>query len=66
MDQLSVPLEKTFRVTFKPLEWKPQLVRADRAEDRGEHLVFLTTEGLLAGLFLRELVVSWSEIRRRV
>jgi hypothetical protein len=57
--------EKIFLVTFKPSEWKTQLVKADRVEVEGEHLAFLTAEGQLAALYLREIVESWSELQVR-
>jgi hypothetical protein len=60
-----MPLDKTFLVTFKPPQWKTQLVRADRAEIHGEHLAFVTPQGRLAALFVREIVESWSEVQGR-
>jgi hypothetical protein len=37
-------------------------VRAATVEIHDDHLVFLTAEGMLAALFLFEIVESWSEI----
>ncbi len=39
-----------------------QHVRANKVEVHGNHLVFLTAEGKLAGVFLLDLVESWNEI----
>jgi hypothetical protein len=37
-------------------------VRAIKVEVHGNHLVFLTEKGKLAGVFLLDLVESWNEI----
>jgi hypothetical protein len=39
-----------------------QHVRAATVEVHGNHLVFLTEKGKLAGVFLLDLVESWNEI----
>jgi hypothetical protein len=39
-----------------------QRVKADTVEIHGNHLVFLTEKGKLAGAFLLDLVESWNEI----
>jgi hypothetical protein len=39
-----------------------QHVRATTVEVHGNHLVFLTEKGKLAGAFLLDLVESWNEI----
>jgi hypothetical protein len=39
-----------------------QHVRADTVEIHGNHLVFLTEKGKLAGAFLLDLVESWNEV----
>ena len=39
-----------------------QQVRAATIEVHGQHLVFLTAKGKLAGVFLLDLVESWRQI----
>jgi hypothetical protein len=53
---------KTFRVLLKPPSGAIQHLVAVSAEIRGEHLVFLNSEGKLAALFLMETVERWNEI----
>jgi hypothetical protein len=54
--------DKTYVVRFKESGVGPQLVRAERVEIHGEHLVFLRSDGRLSALFLFEIVKYWSEI----
>ena len=53
---------KTFRVLLKPPSGAIQHLVALNVEIRGEHLVFLNSEGKLAALFLIQTVESWREI----
>jgi hypothetical protein len=55
-------MDKTYLVQFKAPETSTQPVVATSAEVHGEHLVFLNSRGELAGLFLFEIVESWTEI----
>jgi len=54
--------DKTYIVQFKVPAIMVQTVKAVRAEMQGDHLVFIDSQGRLAGLFLMELVESWSEL----
>jgi hypothetical protein len=54
--------DKTYLVRFKPPEISTQVVVAEAAQIYGEHLVFLTSKGELAALFLLEIVEDWSEL----
>jgi hypothetical protein len=54
---------KGYLVRFKGADLPPELVIAETVELRGEHLVFLSTDGSLAALFLLETVESWSEVK---
>jgi hypothetical protein len=58
-----MPPEKTSLVTFKPTLWKTQLMKADRAWIRGDHLALVTQQGRLAALFVKEMVESWNEVQ---
>jgi hypothetical protein len=51
--------DKTYLVRIKPPCWAFQRVVAVSAEIHGDHLVFLTSEGTLAALFMTEIVESW-------
>jgi hypothetical protein len=55
-------LDKTYLIRFKPSDLSPHVVIAANAEIHGEHLVFLRSDGSLAGLFVLEVVKSWSEV----
>ena len=56
--------DKTFLIRFKLATYlSPRPVLAERAEIRGEHLVFLSSAGKLAALFLLEVVEGWSEVK---
>jgi hypothetical protein len=55
-------MNRTFIVKFKPPELTLLTVAAERAEIQGDHLALLDSQGGLAGLFLMEVVESWSEI----
>jgi hypothetical protein len=52
--------EKTYLVRFRSPNVIFQHVVASSYEIRGSHLVFLTEEGNLAAVFLKELVRSWN------
>jgi hypothetical protein len=54
--------DKTYLVRFKPPEISTQVVVAEAAQIYREHLVFLTSKGELAALFLLEIVEDWSEL----
>jgi hypothetical protein len=54
--------DKTYLVRFKGTGLPTEIVTAANIEFHGEHLIFLTSEGALAALFLLEIVESWSEI----
>jgi hypothetical protein len=54
--------DRRFLVRFKPPEMDPQTVIAASYEIQGDHLVFWAGDGRLAGLFLMEVVESWSEL----
>jgi hypothetical protein len=53
--------EKAYLVRFKSPEIPAQPVIASGVGIQGEHLVFLNAKGVLAALFLFELVESWTE-----
>ena len=53
-------LNKTFLVRLR--SDARQHVRATKVEVHGNHLVFLTEKGKLAGVFLLDLVEGWNEI----
>jgi hypothetical protein len=53
-------IERTYLVALKPPNPPLQQVVAASVEVHGEHLVFLTTEGKLAALFLLDIVRSWN------
>jgi hypothetical protein len=55
--------DTTYLVRFKGADPPPQLVMAETIEFRGEHLVFIRSDGILAALFLLEIVESWSEAK---
>jgi hypothetical protein len=52
---------KTHLIRFKNRDLHAHLVIAANAENHGEHLVFIRSDGSLAALFLLEVVESWSE-----
>jgi hypothetical protein len=52
--------DQTYFVALRPPSRAVQQVSAATAEVRGNHLVFVDAKGSVAGLFLRELVESWS------
>jgi hypothetical protein len=54
--------DNTYLVRFKPAGISVQLVVAESAQIYDEHLVFLNSQGKVAGLFLLETVESWSEL----
>ena len=54
--------DKTYLVRLKVSSLALQQVTAARCEIQGEHVVFIDSRGRLAGLFLLELVESWSEV----
>jgi hypothetical protein len=54
--------DRGYLVRFKGGHPPPELVIAETIEFHGEHLVFLKSDGMLAALFLLEIVESWSEI----
>jgi hypothetical protein len=54
--------DKTFLVRVRVPSGALQHVRAATAEIHGDHLVFLSSDGKLAALFLLEIVESWNEI----
>jgi hypothetical protein len=54
--------DKTYKVSFKDSTIGPQLVRAERIEIHGEHLIFLRSDGELSALFLFEILKDWSEV----
>ena len=54
--------DKTYLVRLKVTSFALQQVTAARCEIQGEHVVFIDSRGRLAGLFLMELVESWSEV----
>ena len=53
-------IQKTYLVRLKPPSLAFQQVTASKAEIQGDHLVFVDSNGKLAGLFLLELVESWT------
>jgi hypothetical protein len=53
-------VDQTYLVAFKPPSQAIQHVIAAMVEVRGEHLVFLSSEGKLAALVLMEIVQSWN------
>ena len=55
-------MNKTFIVKFKPPQLSLLTVVAESAEIQGDHLVLINSQGELAGLFLFDVVESWSEI----
>lgn len=52
--------EKTYLVRFKSPGLGPQQVVAAKAEIQEEHLVFVSSDGKLAALFLMEIVEGWN------
>jgi hypothetical protein len=54
--------DKTYLVRFKAPELSAQVVVADSALIYGDHLVFCNSKDELAGLFLLEVVESWSRL----
>jgi hypothetical protein len=54
--------DKTYIVRLKAPRFPLHLVRTASAEIQGDHLVFLSSEGKLAALFLMEDVESWNEV----
>ena len=52
--------DKTYLVRIKPPCWASQRVVAVSAEIHGDHLVFFTSGGELAALFMTEIVESWN------
>jgi hypothetical protein len=53
---------KGYLVRFKGAYLPPELVIAETVEFHGEHLVFLSTDGSVAALFVLEVVENWSEV----
>ncbi len=53
---------KMYVVFFSESALDFQIVIANSCRIEGEHLVFLTEDGKLAALFLREIVESWSSM----
>ena len=53
-------VSKTYIVRLKPPSLALQHVTASSFQIRGEHLVFVDSEGSLAALFLMDLVQSWN------
>jgi hypothetical protein len=51
-------------VRFQGGDLPSELVIAESIEFHGEHLVFLRSDGSMAGLFVLEVIESWSEIKR--
>ena len=49
-----------YKVIFRDKRMGFQFVLAASVEIQGEHLVFFDADGMLAALFLREIVESWS------
>jgi hypothetical protein len=54
--------DKTYLIRFKKTDLHSRLVIAANAEIHGEHLVFIRSDGRLAGLFLLDIAESWSEV----
>ena len=54
--------DKTYLVRLKPPSLAIQHVTASSFQIRGEHLLFVDSEGRLAALFLMELVQSWNVV----
>jgi hypothetical protein len=52
--------DKTYLVRLKSPNLALQQVVATRAEIQEEHLVFVSSDGKLAALFLMEMVESWN------
>jgi hypothetical protein len=55
--------DTAYLVRFKEADWPSEMVIAQSIESRGEHLVFLRSNGSLAALFVFEIVESWSEVK---
>ena len=55
-------VETTYLVEFRTPDLGAQCVVAAQAEVRGEHLLFLNSDGQLAAVFMLENIKSWSEI----
>jgi hypothetical protein len=55
--------DKTYLVQINTPCWAFQRVLAVSAEIHGDHLVFLTSEGELAALFMTEIVESWNVLQ---
>ena len=53
--------DKTYLIWLKPSAITSQLVIAASVEIRGDHLIFLRSDGSLAALFVMEIVEGWSE-----
>ena len=53
--------DKTYLIWLKPSVITSQLVIAASVEIRGDHLIFLRSDGSLAALFVMEIVEGWSE-----
>jgi hypothetical protein len=54
--------DRVFLIVFHSSGLRNQLVFAARIERHDERLAFITSEGKLAGLFMRAAVHSWHEI----
>jgi hypothetical protein len=63
--RLKQATDKVFVMRLKPPCLGTSPVVAEQAEIQGEHLVLLNSQGKLAGLFLMEIVESWSELPNR-
>jgi hypothetical protein len=59
-------IDTVFLIHFKTVDLNPQPVIAARAEVRGEHLLFLHSNGQLAAAFMLENVKSWSEVSQEL
>jgi len=54
--------ERCFWIRFNASHSAPQLVRAAKVEIHGEHLVFLSSTGELAALYLLEVINDWHDL----
>jgi hypothetical protein len=54
--------DKSYLIRFQRTDLPPIVVLAASVEFRGEHLVFLRSDGTLAALVVLEIVESWHEI----
>lgn len=52
--------DKAFLVKFKSPELATRTVIAASAEIQGDHLVLLDSKGVLAALFLLDMIESWT------